>query len=432
MRILALDVGAASITSAIIDTATAQVIGSSARVEYNVDRPTSEAAEIPAERLWSAVTGAARAVAQALDGIKGVGISVLTPALVLLNEKDQPAAPVRFPSDRRSRTAARQVQAEVGLQLLAEAGNRPLPGTISAISFRQMVTDDPYLIREVRRYLHLNGWLALRMTGDTAFDPANASLSGLYGTLTTRAWSQRWCEYFEVESAWLPPILDARATVGTIRPAVAAELGVPAGIPLKLGSSPICTMMLAAGMAPGDLLHSIADTQLLSMLTDRPGADRSRLVYQHGIGGYFVHEAHNPLSGTALHWLRELCFRDQSEQEFVERTIPQAREHTTRVTLDPPFLAGDCLEIEAHRAAFRDLTLATDRLDLLAALVQEMRRQHERALAALGQETRFQRLFQTGASMNIVRRILPDYIGAAVSSLPPNPVQAVASLFNSR
>src|SRR5262249_19259340 len=175
MRILALDVGYESITSAILDVASSQSVGARTRVEYAVDRPTPEADEVPADRLWSAVTSAARAVALPEEGIEGIGLSVLTPAPVLLDEKDQPAAPIRLPQDRRARRAARQVQAEAGGKFLAETGNRPLPGGISAVAFRQMVVDDPYLIREVRRYLHLNSWLALRMTGETAFDRANAS-----------------------------------------------------------------------------------------------------------------------------------------------------------------------------------------------------------------------------------------------------------------
>ena len=309
------------------------------------------------------------------EGIEGVGLSVLTPALVLLDEKDQPAAPIRLPQDRRARRAARQVQADVGEKFLAEAGNRPLPGGISAVAFRQMVVDDPYLIREVHRYLHLNSWLALRMTGQTAFDPANASLSGLFSTMKTGQWSPRWCEYFEVDSAWLPPVTDGRATVGTIRSAVAAELGVPAGIPLKLGTCQLYNAMLAAGTGPGDLYHEVSDSQLLAAITDRPAADERRLLFRCGCGDGYVQAARNPIGGRALHWLHALCFRDQSDREFHERTIPQALERETRVTLDPPNLADECLELEARRAAFRDLTLETDRLDLLAALLGELRRQ---------------------------------------------------------
>src|SRR5262249_28889216 len=329
-----------------------------------------------------------------------------------LDDKDQPAASIRLPQDRRSRPAARQVQAECGDEFLAEVGSRPLPGGISAVAFRQVVTDDPYLIREVRRFLHLNSWLALIITGETAFDQANASLSGLFGTLTTGRWWPRWCEYFEVAPAWLPPIVDGSATVGTVRSAVAAELGVPAGLPVKLGTTQLCTALLGAEMATGELFHSIEETQTLATLTNKPSADYRRLVFRHGVGNGFVHAASNPVGGAALSWVHALCFRDQSDEEFRERTIPQALQRTTRVTLDPACVGGDCLEIEAHRAAFRDLTLETDRLDLLASLLHEMRRQHERAQAALGSTEPWRRVLLTGRNAAMVRPLLPNYGGA--------------------
>jgi xylulokinase len=364
------------------------------------------------------------------EGIEAVGLSVLTPALVLLDEKDEPAAPIRLPQDRRARRAARQVQADVGAKFLAEAGNLPLPGGISAVAFRQMVVDDPYLIREVRRYLHLNSWLALRMTGETAFDRANASLSGLYATLTTGEWSPGWCEYFEVDSSWLPPVVDGSTTVGTIRSAVAAELGVPAGIPLKLGTCQLCTAMLAAGAGPGDLYHHVGETQLLAAITDQPRADDRRLVFRRGVGEGFVHAAYNPIGGAAIGWLHALCFRDQTDQEFHEGTIQQALERATRVTLDPPHLAGECLELEARRAAFRDLTLAADRLDLLAALLAEMRRQHERALTALGPCDPWRRVLLAGKDAALVRPLIPGYAASKVQILEEDPLGGIAMLFH--
>src|SRR5262245_51762287 len=203
MHILALDIGATCVQAALFDVATVQPVGPVIRNEFVVDRPTPEAVQVPTQRLWDAVTATARRAARGVDSVEGVGLSVVAAALVLLDEKDQPAATIPMPDDRRARMAARQIQAEVGDEFLAEIGSRPLPGGASAVRFRQMLIDDPYLIREVRRYLHLNSWLALCMTGETAFDPANACLSGLYGTLTTGQWSPRWSDYFEVDAAWL-------------------------------------------------------------------------------------------------------------------------------------------------------------------------------------------------------------------------------------
>src|SRR4029077_608135 len=109
-------------------------------------------------------------------------------------------------------------------------------------------------------------------------DPANASCTGLYGTLTDRLWSPRWCEYFEVDPAWLPPVVCGSTTIGTLRSAAAAELGVVAGLAVKLGANNIGSAMLAAGMKPGDLLHCVGATQVLATLTDKPRPDARRLT----------------------------------------------------------------------------------------------------------------------------------------------------------
>jgi sugar (pentulose or hexulose) kinase len=182
-------------------------------------------------------------------------------------------------------------------------------------------------------------------------------------------------------------------------------------------------------MEPGDLLHNVGTTQVLAAYTDRPRPDPRRLTRRLGVGDRFVHVTHNPVGGAAFDWLRELCFRDQSPPVFFEHTVPSVIERQTEVTLDPPFLGGDRLEIEPHRAAFQDLTLATDRLDLLAAVLQAMRQAHRQAVTALGVGESFRRIFLTGGGADIVRRLIPDYAGDNVHLLDEGSLCGVARLF---
>src|SRR5207302_2052128 len=135
---------------------------------------------------------------------------------------------------------------------------------------------------------------------------------------------------------------------------------------------------------------------------------------------------HNPVGGAALDWIRRLCFRDQGEDYFFDRTIKEALTHTTRVTLDPPYLGGDRLEIEAHRAAFRDVTLSIDRMDLLAAVLQATQRCHRQALAALGQDKPPRRIFLTGGGAEVVRQLLPEYKNGTVLPLVEGSLRGVA------
>src|SRR5262249_49351477 len=148
-----------------------------------------------------------------------------------------------------------------------------------------------------------------------------------------------------------------------------------------------------------------------------------------GVGRAFLHATCNPLGGAALDWLHRLCFRDQSETEFFERTIPAACARPTRVTLDPAYLGDDRLEIEAHRAAFRDLTLTTDRRDLLAALLAALRRKHREALAALGVGERLGRIYLVGDRAKVLQQLLPEYDGAVVQRLDEGSLCGVAKLF---
>ena len=440
MNILALDVGTSSVKAAVLDLATAHPVGQIAHVPVELDAPAPEAAEIPVERLWQAVAAAGRAAVRqsgvagkADQDIAAVGLSCFSPALVLLDKSDRPLRPAWTHLDRRSRPAARQVWATVGPEFLESTGNRPLPGGMSAICLRQLLVQDPYLLHDIRSYLHINGWLGLHMTGVKAFDPANASFTGLFATMTDRRWSGRWCEHFEVDANWLPPIIDGKATLGTLRAGVATELGVPAGVPVKLGTADTTSAMLAADLQPGELLHEVGATQVLASLTGKPVPARQRLTRLFGVGDSFVQVVHNPVGGVALDWLHQLCFREQTKEEFFGKTLAKVLGQTstdaTRVTLDPPFLGGDRLEIEAHRASFRDLELTTDRLDLLAALLEAMARGHRDALTALGHGKDFRRVVLSGGGADLVRQLIPEYRTAHVEEMTEGSLRGVAKLF---
>lgn len=429
MRVLALDVGTSSVKAAVLEAPAGTISGPIERVGYELHSPSPDAHEIDPHELWQAVTGAARAAMRRQDAVAAIGLSVLTPALVLLDAHDEPVAPLWIHLDRRARPVARRVLEEVGDEFLHTVGNRPLPGGLSALCFRQLVNDQPVLASRIKSYLHVNGWLALRMTGARAFDPANASFTGLFGTLTDQNWSPRWCDYFGVDRRWLPPVVCGSTTMGQMRADVAAEFGVGANIPVKLGTADTSSAMLAASMVPGDLLHSVGTTQVLAVFARQPTPSPKRLTRLLGVGDAFIHVTHNPVGGVALDWMRDLCFREQTAEQYFTESIAKASARDTRVQLDPPFLGGDRLEIEAKRAAFRELDLTSDRLDLLAAVLQAMVQRHREALLNLGQGNDFERIFLTGGGAEVVRKLIPEYTTANIHEIEEGSLRGVARLF---
>ncbi|MBX9625411.1 MAG: FGGY-family carbohydrate kinase [Gemmataceae bacterium] len=435
MHILALDIGTSSVKAAVLDQATGDPVVHPAKAPYDLDHPTPDAAEVPAERVWEAVGHAAKEAVAAAKGVtvEGVGMSCLTPALVLLGADDEVLSPVWTHLDRRSRPVARETWAKFGAEFLNDIGTRPLPGGISAVGFAQQVRDTPGLKARVRRYLHLSGWLGLRMSGAAALDPANASFSGVYGTCTDHRWSARWCGAFGVDPGWLPPVVDGRDALGGLRADVAGAWGLTPGTPVKVGTADTSCAMLAARLGPGDILHSVGTTQVLAVVTDKPAPDPRRLTRRYGVGDKYAVVTHNPVGGAALEWMHNLCFHDQPADLFYGKTVFACDGRDTDVTLDPPYLGGDRLEIEPRLAHFTHLSTDDTREDLLAAVLEAMRRGHRAALAGLGVDpSAVRRVVLTGGGAEVVRRVLPEYRdgGVRVEEVEELSLRGVARLWD--
>lgn len=428
MNVLAIDIGTSSVKAAVLDQASGQPVGPVAKAHYALHQPDTDTAAILPDELWTAIT---QAVHHAVSGyrVEGIGISCLTPCLVLLDHRDQPVMPFVTHLDRRARATAKLLDSRWGTEILRDTGNRPLPGGISAVFFKHWAGAHPEQVSQVRRYLHLNGWLGLKLTGDTAFDPGNACFTGLCNW-TELTWSSVWCEQLGVKPGWLPVILPGTATLGGLRDEWANAWSLPAGIPVKLGLADTSSAILASGMEPGDLLHSVGTTQVLAILTDTPVPSPHRLTRHLGVGESYLHVTHNPVGGVALDWLHQLCFADVPEPDFYGPVMDQALHRSTSVSLNPSFLGGDRMEIEEQKASLNGLTLSTNRMDLLVAVLQAMKVGHRQAWSHLERQQPPRRVFLSGGGASVVRKLLPEYQHAVVVEMDQASLLGVAKLFN--
>src|SRR5690242_7642813 len=92
MRVLALDVGTSSVKAAVLETQSGRTVGPVVRQAYPLHQPDADTAVIEPEELWHAIS---QAVAGATAGqdVEGMGLSCLTPCLVLLDQADRPILP---------------------------------------------------------------------------------------------------------------------------------------------------------------------------------------------------------------------------------------------------------------------------------------------------------------------------------------------------
>jgi sugar (pentulose or hexulose) kinase len=446
MHVLALDVGTSAVKAAVLEVESASPVAKPSHAPYRLERPAPGAAIIPPERLWDAVSRAARDAVAAASGIgvEGVGFSCMTPALLLLDGEYQPLTPIWTHFDRRSRPIARAIKADPAKfrRFLEHACNAPLPGGMSGLSAKCQLELEPSLRQAVRHYAHANGWLAWRLTGKLVFDPANACFTGLYTARGNAHWSKEWCAEFGIPLEWLPAVQPGEETLGPLLADAARAWNLPTGIPVKHGTADTSSAMLAAEMGPDDLLHVVGTTQVLAAYADPPAPNERRLVRPLGVGSRFIHVTHNPVGGEALNWLFDLCYsggRDPASPEcravreryYAEVVLGDALHHETAVELEPPFLGGDRLEIEDRAAAFTNLKLSVKPIDLVAAVLKGMRRGHSQAFQNLGLNRRWRRLFLTGGGAEVVKSLdLAEYRGIEIHPLEEGSLRGVARLFN--
>jgi xylulokinase len=125
----------------------------------------------------------------------------------------------------------------------------------------------------------------------------------LYG-LAERDYADDLLRLFDIDRAELPGIADATATAGALSQAGAGLTGLPAGIPVAVGTGDDFANPIGAGIvAPGVVACSLGTAEVVGAVGERPAIDDQGLVETHGFLGdrYLVS---NPgwLSGGAVTW----------------------------------------------------------------------------------------------------------------------------------
>src|SRR5262249_51873021 len=116
-------------------------------------------------------------------------------------------------------------------------------------------------------------------------------------------------EMFGLERRLLPRLAPSEAVAGRLTAAGAALVGLPAGLPVAVGTGGDFSTPLRGGIAdPGIVAKVLGTAEVVGALDPRPLIDAAGLVETHRYVGSRLHYIENPgwVSGGALEWLRAL------------------------------------------------------------------------------------------------------------------------------
>jgi xylulokinase len=300
--VLGIDLGTSGVKALVTDLA-GEVLGQGV-AGYAVQVPGAGRAETAPEEWWLATRTAVR-VALAEAGpvaVTAMAVAGQMHGLVLADEAGAPLRPAILWLDQRAAAEA-ATYAELPGEYTAVLGNRPSPGMAGPL-LSWLMTHEPGTVRAAWWALQPKDWLRLRLTGQAATDPTDASGTLLFD-LRRDEWAEPLIEKLGLPRAKLPPVAASAAVAGSLLRGPAADLGLRPGIPVAVGAGDTAAALYAAGLRPDEAMLNLGSSGVWVVLEDefRP-ADTTNLYRAVGGGYYRLAPVYNV--GTALDWVRDL------------------------------------------------------------------------------------------------------------------------------
>lgn len=381
--ILAVDLGSSSVKAAVVDQRGA-LHGTGSGVIELMLRPGGVAEQSP-RQLWDAVK-AACGEALSTGGVEIVGVSCSSQysSMVPVDKAGEAAANLLLWRDTRGAPYARAVvenTPEACETWTTIHGLPPSPeGRDTLAHMLYFKHGEPDIYDRIDTFLEPVDFLNLRFTGVVAASQASVYKMLLTDNRTTNVttYDPALMALAGIGEDKLPPLHDLEAVIGEVRPDVAGELGLPAGVPVLGGVNDNHAVALGTGaLEPGRAGVSIGTTTNISALIHglKSDLDRRLASMPTPYPGRHMVMAENGMGGKVLElMLGQMLFPDQPLADSLD-----AMDGTLRNTapgagglLFLPWIngAGSPASNSAARAGFLNISVDTSRDHMVRALLE--------------------------------------------------------------
>jgi xylulokinase len=428
--LLGLHLGIAGAHAVAIDETGAVL--ASAFLGYSTHSPRPGWVEQDPRDWWRAATQVLAGVTAEVHGeIGGLGLTGQHGG-VFVDTAGAPVRPAILGSDRRSASQAGRISERIGAGRLIEISGGPALSGYQAPAILWLRDVEPVQFRHTRRVLPPKDHVRLMLTGEAATDVSDAATTLLLD-VRRRGWSDEILDALEIPVAWMPQVHESLETAGGLRPSLAAELGLPSGLPVAAGAGETAAAAVSTGIVASGLIGSSIDRggRLFAPITNAiadPGG-RLRTACDPVPRRYHL-TGTTPSAGASLRWWRDILGRRFSYEELCAQAesaavgaeglffVPHTSDEGT--PLDDAGARGAFIGLRAHHAQ-ADLTRA-----VMEGVVFSLRERLE-VMRALGIEPRQVRATGGGADSRLWRQMQADIFALPVAALVARPNPAVGA-----
>ena len=350
--------------------------------------------------------------------IRAIGLSGHMHGATVLDASDQVLRPCMLWNDTRSHLEAAEMDANPVFRAIS--GNIVFPG-FTAPKVEWLRKHEAALWSRIAMILLPKDYLRLWLTGDHLSEMSDSAGTAWFDT-GRRDWSETLLSACHLTRAQMPRLIEGSAASGTLRPELAARLGLPAGVIVAGGGGDNAAAGVGVGVVrAGEAFVSLGTSGVLFAANDGYQPDPATAVHTfcHALPATW-HQMGVILAATdALNWYAGLV--GQTAATLTGELGPLQAPSKTRFL---PYLGGERTPLNdaAIRGAFLGLEHSTDRSAGTRAVLEGVTfaiRDCRDALASTG--TKLQHLIAVGGGSR------SDYWLSAIATALDIPVQIPAA-----
>lgn len=433
---MGIDLGTSSTKTVVIDQDGNLL--ASASSSYPLETPRPGWAEQDPDEWWRAICSTTAEIASQLNegfsgwtanDIDGISLSGHMNGAVFAGHDGMPLRRPILWLDRRSQKVCESANEIAGDLLIAKTFHILNPiNTLAKILW--VKENEPDFYRNARTCLIPKDWIRLKMTGEYASEVSDASVSAMLD-LAERDWCGDLLDLLEVRRDLLPPVLESTDISGRLTGRAAAEMGLPAGIPVCAGGGDVATLAVGSGVIKPGVInvgigtagHAIAFAETIS---ETPLNQLWPMC--HCVPGAYFWLGCSYTCGASMSWLS-----DQLGEEF--DTLSREAEGAPAGSEGLFFLPWMEGSATPHpdtnaRAGWLGLTLRHNRGHMTRALMEGVAydlRESLECFASLDLPLHELRIGEGGARSGLWRQIQADVFGRDVRVLEVEDASALGA-----
>ena len=303
--------------------------------------------------------------------VAGIGAGGQMHGLVVLDENDDVIRPAILWNDGRTQKQVDYLNEDIGRDVLSERTANIAFAGFTAPKILWMRENEPELFARIRKIMLPKDYINYILTGVHCTDYSDAS-GMLLLDVKNRCWSREMLDLCGITEDQMPKLFESYECVGTLKPEIAACLGLPASVRVAAGAGDNAAAAVGTGtVGEGGCNISLGTSGTVFISSEHFGVDPHNALhsFDHADGGY--HLMGCMLSAASCNkWLMENVL---GTSDFAAEQAPITDDRLgNNGVFFLPYLMGERSPINdvLARGTFTGMTMDTGRVDMVQAMLE--------------------------------------------------------------